>query len=121
MRPRITWLFVKALVRNEDGNGLPDDFLRRVAEEPFRRLVPARDHPVEVLADDGVVRGGNDRCQPLRMLLGAPSLASLRSRSVMSTLTPIIPRNSPLAESAASHRSAGHAIPRRRYESAPSD
>ena len=42
---------------NQDRHRFADDFLRRIAKNPLRPLVPAGDDAIEVFADDGVVGG----------------------------------------------------------------
>ena len=49
-----------------------DHLGRGIAVEPLGRRVPAGDHPVQGLADHGVVRGLDDRGQPRRDLGGLP-------------------------------------------------
>jgi hypothetical protein len=46
--------FVRTIVGDQHEDGTPDDFHGLVA------VVPAADDPVQVLADDGVVGGGDD-------------------------------------------------------------
>jgi hypothetical protein len=53
-------LFIRTIVGDQHEDGPPDDFLGLVA------VVAAADDPVQVLADDGVVGGGDD----VRMGLG---------------------------------------------------
>src|SRR5690242_4259561 len=62
--PQDARLLVMALLGFEDGNRLPDHLLGLVTEQPPRRLIPAEDHTVEILADDRIVRGFHDRRQP---------------------------------------------------------
>src|SRR3546814_16444121 len=50
---------------NQDQDRLADDLVGRIAEEPLRTLIPARDDAVEVLAYDRVVGGLDDRGKPL--------------------------------------------------------
>ena len=50
-------LFVAPIRGNQHGDGPPDRFLGRVAEQPLRALVPTGDDAVEVFADDRVVGG----------------------------------------------------------------
>ena len=47
-------------MRDEPGDGLSDHFLFSVAKESLSALVPAGDHTIEILADDGIVGGRND-------------------------------------------------------------
>src|SRR5260370_3289831 len=53
--------FVASFRRNDYGDPLADRFFGRIAEEPLRAPVPARDDTVEVLRHDGVL-GGLDDC-----------------------------------------------------------
>jgi hypothetical protein len=48
-------LLVMAVRRNQDRDGLADDFFRRIAEEPLCSPVPSRDDAVEVFAQDRVI------------------------------------------------------------------
>ena len=48
------------LRRHQGGDGLADDLGGGVAQDPLGGLIPARDDPVERLADDGVVGGFDD-------------------------------------------------------------
>jgi hypothetical protein len=43
--------------RHEERNGLPDHLFDFVAEQSFGARVECRNDPVEVCADDGIVRG----------------------------------------------------------------
>src|SRR5262245_57293920 len=64
--------FLAVSIRRDDSQDrLPDHLLGRVAEDPLRRLVPAGDDPIGVLADDGVVRRLHDRRQQRRLRRGA--------------------------------------------------
>src|ERR1051325_6080269 len=55
--------FVLAVVGNDRADRAAVHFRRGIAEHPLRRGVPRRDDAVEILADDGVVRGLNNRGQ----------------------------------------------------------
>src|SRR6516162_2541958 len=46
--------FIAPILRNNNCDGLPNYFLRRVAEDAFCALIPARDNAIEVLAYDCV-------------------------------------------------------------------
>ena len=50
-------LFVEAVGREKNGNGLSDDLVGGVSEDALGRWVPTSNHAVEVFADDGVIRG----------------------------------------------------------------
>src|SRR2546423_1984309 len=52
--------FSIALDGNNQQNRLANRFFGRVTEEPFRRLVPTGDNPIEVFADDWIERALND-------------------------------------------------------------
>src|SRR5579862_4800966 len=45
---------------------LPNSFSRGVAEYPFCTLVPTRDDAIEILANDGIIRGGHNGSQQTR-------------------------------------------------------
>jgi hypothetical protein len=62
---------------NENRDRFADYFFRRISEYPLRALVPAGDNAVEVLADDGVVGGFDDRDEPMSGLLGAFAVADV--------------------------------------------
>src|SRR5262249_8807305 len=64
-------LLVQAIRRDDEIDPLPDRFGGRIAEDALRARVPARDDAVERLADDGVVRGLDDRREQRTHLLGA--------------------------------------------------
>lgn len=64
-------LFVEPIGRNEDSDRPADGFSCTEAEEALRSLVPARDDPVEVFADDGVVGRFYDRYEALLQLFDA--------------------------------------------------
>ncbi len=55
--------FKLAVRRNEHRDGLPDGLLRGIAERTLRAFVPTGDNPVSVFANDGVLRGIDDRSQ----------------------------------------------------------
>ena len=55
--------FLLALRRNKHRNGPADGFLGRVAEQALSAFVPTGDNAVKVFADDGVVRGIDNRSQ----------------------------------------------------------
>ena len=81
-------LFIEAIGREEDGDGIADHFLGGVAEHPLGGWIPAFDDAVEVFADDGVVGRGDDRLEAAFQLdvladvagnLGGPDDLSMRS------------------------------------------
>ena len=53
-----------ALRRKQDEQRLTDGLIGRVAEDSFRCRVPAGDEPVEVLANDRILRRFHDGGQP---------------------------------------------------------
>nr|WP_240540681.1 FAD-dependent monooxygenase [Paracoccus sp. pheM1] len=71
----------KALVGDQHGDRLPDGFLGLVSEQLFRPPVPGRDHPVQRLGDDGVVRVlDNGRKPGIRLGGHAPSFLGLTGK-----------------------------------------
>src|SRR5262249_9621978 len=58
--------FGEPLPRNDDRDRLADRFGRRVPEYPFGAAVPRGDNAIQVLADDGIVGGLDDRGKSLR-------------------------------------------------------
>src|SRR6478672_2613559 len=64
-------LLVLPTRRYQKHDRLADRFLRSVAEQALRALIPALNDAIEVLADDGVIGGIYDRGQPGRRGLGA--------------------------------------------------
>ena len=58
-------LFALAVIRNDQQNGPADRLGRGVAEQTLGTAVPRRNDAVERLADDGVVRGRDDRREQL--------------------------------------------------------
>jgi hypothetical protein len=56
-------LFLQTIGQNDQRNRLSHGFLRRVAVHPLRTFVPAGDHAVKILADDGIVGRLHDRAQ----------------------------------------------------------
>jgi hypothetical protein len=45
---------------DKEGNGFPPGLLSRVTEKPLRTPVPAPDHTIQGVANDGVVGGLHD-------------------------------------------------------------
>ena len=74
-------LLVVAVRRDDDQDGLADDFARLIAKEPFGPAVPTLDGAIEILADDSVLSGIDDGCQPLSDLLGALALRQIKHES----------------------------------------
>jgi hypothetical protein len=56
-------LFFVQLRRDDGENGVADHFCRRIAEDAFGRRVPTGDDAVQVLADNGIFRGIDQRLQ----------------------------------------------------------
>src|ERR1700730_1204388 len=54
---------VLAISGNNEHNALADSLFSRVAEQPLRTFIPTGDHTIQVLADDGIVRGTYDSSQ----------------------------------------------------------
>ena len=50
-------LFIAPVEGNDDRNRLADGLLRGEAEQPLRAVVPAENDAVEILRQDGVIRG----------------------------------------------------------------
>jgi hypothetical protein len=61
---------------NEDRNGLADYLVGLVSKEPFRAPIESRNNPIEILADDGVIRGFDYRGE------GAGCLFEITPRSI---------------------------------------
>ena len=76
-------LLVCAVRRDQDRDRLADDLLGGVAEQPLGARIPGLDDPVEILADDGIVRGFHDRDELLRR-----SSAARRASSALSLAMP---------------------------------
>jgi hypothetical protein len=56
-------LFMLSIRRDEDRDRFADDLLGAVALKPFSPLVKCRNHPVEVFADNCIVRGIDHGCE----------------------------------------------------------
>src|SRR5690349_782003 len=52
--------------RNHLTNGMPDHFFRRISKNSLCGWIPTGHDAVQVFAYDGIVRGLDDGCQPLR-------------------------------------------------------
>ena len=65
------WFLIHTILWNEDGDRFANDLFRCVAEQPLGTAIPTGDDAVETLADNRVVRRLDDRCQPLRIQIGA--------------------------------------------------
>src|SRR5689334_15948683 len=64
---------VEAFRSGDCGDVLPHNLFRRIAEDAFSPTVPAPNDPIQVFADDGIVRRLNDGGQPFLQFRG-PSL-----------------------------------------------
>ena len=99
--------FLNAIRWNENQDGLANGFRRSVAKEPLCTRVPARDNPIEILADycivggidDGTQKGGCARClfALVDVDYGANEPANLPSGSNRGRPELSAQRNSPLA------------------------
>jgi hypothetical protein len=56
--------FLYAIRWKDDGYRLPDDFRRRVTEEPLCGFVPRQYDTIQILGDDRIVRQLKDGGQP---------------------------------------------------------
>src|SRR6202044_402481 len=63
-------LFVLPVLWNDNRDGLADGLSGGVAEDTLRASIPTGDNAVEVLADNRIVTGLDNRCQPTQLLLG---------------------------------------------------
>lgn len=63
IKPICARLFVEAVFGNENGDGFADYLGGGVAKDRLSARVPARDHTVEILADDGVIGGLDNRVE----------------------------------------------------------
>ncbi len=61
--------FVFAVWRYENGNRFSSDFFSRIAEYSLGSFVPGDNTPIQVFADNCVVRRLHNCCEPLSMLL----------------------------------------------------
>src|ERR1043166_2413941 len=58
------WFFIQPVGWNQNRDWFSDDLFSRVAENPLRPFIPARDPAGQVLAHDGVVRRFDNGSQP---------------------------------------------------------
>ena len=104
-------LLVNTVRREQHQHRLPDSLGRRVAEDALRAGIPARDDPVECLADDGVVGGRHDRRQSrlrrLRLMTFHAQLR-LRERPFHGACQPRRPVFEQVIRGAIAHRLHGH-------------
>src|SRR5207253_1106260 len=56
---------------NQEYDRLADNFFCRIAEEPLCSWVPGFNDPIDVLTQDGIIRGLDDCSEAPRHLLGA--------------------------------------------------
>ena len=79
---------VVQLRRNDDRDRLPNGFLFRISKQPLGRPVPRQDHAVEVLRNDGIVRGIDNRGEPQAdvFLLSLNAVDSMTSVPVVHSL-----------------------------------
>src|SRR5208282_3397612 len=61
--PQNLYFLSLALRRDQDRDGLADHLCGRVAKEPLGAAIPTANDAIQVFADDGVIRGVNDRGQ----------------------------------------------------------
>src|SRR5580700_951915 len=61
-------LFVLPVLRDDNCDGPANGLFGGVAKDTLRASVPTRDNAVEVLADDRIVTGLDNRCQPTQLL-----------------------------------------------------
>jgi hypothetical protein len=80
---------VLAIGGNDDRDRLSDHFLREIAEQALRRPVPTGDDPVDILADDRIIGGVDDRREE--------TFAFLRALALMSTSMFTAPMKTPEA------------------------
>jgi hypothetical protein len=59
-------LFSVAFERNDQGDVLPDGFFSGVPKYPLRAPIPTRNHAIKVLADNGIIGGGDNGSQQTR-------------------------------------------------------
>ena len=62
---------------NQDRHRFADDFLRRIAKNPLRPLVPAGDDAIEVFAHDGIIRGLHYGGEPGARVIGPAFLRDI--------------------------------------------
>ncbi len=82
-------LFVRMkMLWNQLEDGIPNDLLRGVAEDPCGSVIPTGDNAIQVFAHNHIVRGRHDRCKftkTLRTLspfrFGLPNLRNITNRA----------------------------------------
>jgi hypothetical protein len=74
-------LLVEQIRRNQDGDRPADDLRGFVSEQALGSAIPGPDDSIEILADDGVVGGFDDRGEVLGRLLGALALCQIKHES----------------------------------------
>src|SRR5580658_9621451 len=65
-------LFILPLFWNDNCDRLTNGLVGRVAKDAFRAPVPACDNAIEVFANNSVVAGLDDGCQPTQLLFAFP-------------------------------------------------
>ena len=70
-------LFFVPVLRNHDHDRFSDCFRSGIAVKALRPPVPARDLPVEILADNGVIRGIDNGPEQKPRLFGFPALGDV--------------------------------------------
>src|SRR5690349_429734 len=77
-------LFLVPVFRNHDQDRFTDRFRGRVAVKTLRPSVPAGDAAVEILADDGVIRGIEDGAEQEPRFFGFPAPADVPRNAKLS-------------------------------------
>ena len=57
------WEIIGKFRRDEQGNGLTHHFLGTIAVEPLCALIPTDNDPIEIFADNGIIRGFDNGCR----------------------------------------------------------
>lgn len=70
-------LFIVPLWGHNDKNGFPDCLLGRIAVKALRPVIPARNTPVQILTNNGVIRGIHDGAEQKPRLFGLPALGDV--------------------------------------------
>src|ERR1044072_4669041 len=74
-------LLIEVVRRNDDRDRLTDCFFGGEAKDAFCPRVPTRDDAFERLADDGVVSGLDQRCQPILREFRSFEVSSIHRRT----------------------------------------
>ena len=91
--PQDVALLLETIGRDDEIDVPPDRLGGAVAEDARGAGVPARDHAVERLADDGVVGGLDDRREERTSLLGAPSVRDVAREALGVDEPPLLPQH----------------------------